>query len=179
MAARARPFLLIAVVAAVLLGGWLLGGSLNLSEDAPPGPAGQPTQAATATATTTATRDLARDEALGGHTLSRHVGLSDAELRARLDRERDITAASTFFDRATAEWAVGETLWKKGDELERWVRRSGSRPNLALRAVMAEPVGRSWRRDDPAAEDVAGVVVVLRWTGDGWYVLTSYPEHPR
>lgn len=178
MPARVRPFLLIAVVAAVLLGGWLLGNNLDLDPggDAPPS---QPTQAATASATPATARDLALDEALGGHTLSRHVGLSDSELRARLDRERDTTAASTFFDRPTAERAVGETLVRKGDELERWLRRTGSRPNLALRAVMPAPVGRSWRRDDPAAEDVAGVVVVLRWSGDGWYVLTSYPEHPR
>jgi hypothetical protein len=40
-------------------------------------------------------RDLRADEALGGHTLARHVGKTDAELAARLKREPQISAAST------------------------------------------------------------------------------------
>src|SRR5689334_2318109 len=47
--------------------------------------------------------DLSADEAMGGHTLQRHVGRTDAELRARLDREPQISSASTYTDRATAE----------------------------------------------------------------------------
>lgn len=45
--------------------------------------------------------DLERDERRGGHTLSRHVGRSDADLRERLSRERQISAASTYTDRVT------------------------------------------------------------------------------
>ena len=39
--------------------------------------------------------DLARDEVRGGHTLDKHVGRSDSELRERLTTERNISAAST------------------------------------------------------------------------------------
>ena len=54
--------------------------------------------------------DLARDEARGGHTLSRHVGRTDEELRERLRRERNISAASTWTDREAAETTVVEAL---------------------------------------------------------------------
>ena len=39
--------------------------------------------------------DLVADEAKGGHTLARHVERTDAQLRERLERERNISAAST------------------------------------------------------------------------------------
>jgi hypothetical protein len=37
--------------------------------------------------------DLGHDEARGGHTLARHVARTDGELRERLARERNISAA--------------------------------------------------------------------------------------
>jgi hypothetical protein len=49
-------------------------------------------------------RDLSVDEDMGGHTLARHVGKTDAELRERLRREPNISTASTYTDRA----AVGQ-----------------------------------------------------------------------
>jgi len=57
-----------------------------------------------------ARRDLSQDETAGGHTLRKHVGRTDAELHERLDRERDISAASTWNDRASAEAAVGAAI---------------------------------------------------------------------
>lgn len=54
-----------------------------------------------------ATRDLSLDEAFGGHTLRRHVGRTDEQLRERLKSESNISAASTYTDRATAERVVG------------------------------------------------------------------------
>src|SRR5689334_10011971 len=54
----------------------------------------------------TPTHDLSADEADGGHTLQRHVGKSDAELIERLKREPQISSASTYTDRATAERVI-------------------------------------------------------------------------
>src|SRR5262252_7387451 len=62
------------------------------------------------TATASPTRDLAADERAGGHTLTRHVGKSDAELAERLSREHDISAASTYTDALTAANVVGAAL---------------------------------------------------------------------
>lgn len=125
-------------------------------------------------------RDLATDERHGGHTLERHVGKSDEELRARLARDTRISAASTYTDRATAERVVGETLAEAASRIARWVAREGRRPNLVLDYTGSREVviGRSIRRGRDTAEPCTDAVVVLRWNearGD-YYVLTSYPE---
>ncbi len=121
-------------------------------------------------------RDLNIDEAAGGHTLERHVGKSDAELRARLKAEPDISAASTYTDLPTAERVVAEILEKKRAELQKWEAREGDRPNLVLRLDLRETIGRSIEQGKTSAIDVHDALVVLRWTGYRWYVLTSYPE---
>jgi Bacterial CdiA-CT RNAse A domain len=53
---------------------------------------------------------LMAHETLGGHTLARHVGRSENYLRHRLATEPDLTAASTFYDRQTAENALARVL---------------------------------------------------------------------
>jgi hypothetical protein len=125
-------------------------------------------------------RDLARDESMGGHTLARHVGRTDAELRSRLAKESGISAASTWTDRATAERVVGEALDRQQKKVAEWVARRGSRPNLALRyrSADARPIGRSLERGTRAARDCRDVVIVLRWDDRrrDYFVLTSYPE---
>ena len=80
-------------------------------------------------------RDLSLDEAMGGHTLARHVGKSDAELEDRLRRERQISAASTYTDRATAERSVGAALANGGGKLTSWLRRS----SVTSRSVTRRP----------------------------------------
>jgi hypothetical protein len=136
-----------------------------------------------ATSATVADRyDLERDEHRGGHTLSRHVGRSDADLRERLRREREISAASTYTDRAIAERAVAQALAKNRARVDQWLAREGPRPNLALdyHAAGGETIGRSLTRRGRQAIDCSNALVVLRWDGRrGFYVLTSYPELPR
>jgi hypothetical protein len=128
-------------------------------------------------------RDLSLDEAMGGHTLARHVGKSDAELADRLGRERQISAASTYIDRATAERSVGAALAGGGGKLASWTRRSGRRPNLVLHYVESSrrPIGRSLIRGRQRAVPCTRAIVVLRWDErkDRYYVLTSYPEADR
>ena len=128
-------------------------------------------------------RDLSIDESMGGHTLSRHVGKSDAELRDRLRRERQISAASTYTDRATAERAVGAALAAGTDELTAWQNRKGRRPNLVLHYVdrAPQPLGRSLARGQRTSVDCARALIVLRWDerANRFFVLTSYPEAER
>ncbi|MFN8507167.1 MAG: RNase A-like domain-containing protein [Dehalococcoidia bacterium] len=135
--------------------------------------------AATATRTPTAAsgvrRDLEADEARGGHTLSRHVGRTDDELRDRLRREPDISAASTYTNQDIAERAVGQAIRDDRTKITSW-EKSASHPNLVLRVTMSTTVGRSIRQGSSTAKDVKSAVVVLKWAGSGWYVLTSYPE---
>ena len=127
------------------------------------------------TAAASALRDLDADEARGGHTLARHVGKSDEELRDRLRREPDISAASSYTDQDAAERTVGMALRNERAKVAAWEKAS-SHPNLVLRVTMPTVIGRSVRQGSSVARDVKSAVVVLRWVGPGWYVLTSYPE---
>jgi hypothetical protein len=124
--------------------------------------------------------DLARDEARGGHTLEKHVGHSDQELRERLDRERSISAASTWTNREVAEETVAQALRGEHDKIARWEERGYRRPNLALHFDAGRVIGRSMRHGDESSSPSTEAVIVLKADGpDGFYVLTSYPEDRR
>lgn len=130
--------------------------------------------------TSEAPRDLAADEARGGHTLARHVGLSDADLVARLGREAGISAASTFADRATAERVVAAALEENAARIDAWQRGDARRANLVVR-LRGSPdvvIGRVLRRGARTARPSHGARVVLRWDDRrrGFYVLTAYPD---
>ena len=121
--------------------------------------------------------DLGRDEQRGGHTLARHVARTDDELRDRLERERNISAASTWTDRATAEAVVGEALAGERGRVESWTRRGFPRANLALHYNAGRAIGRSLRRGDAQTVLCSSAVIVLRADGpESFYVLTTYPE---
>jgi hypothetical protein len=124
--------------------------------------------------------DLARDENRGGHTLSRHLGRTDAELRERLAREPNISAASTWTDRDTAEVTIAEALRAERGRIDNWLRRGTPRTNLALQYNAGRAIGRSLRRGDGHTVDCTRAVIVLRADGpNSFYVLTSYPEANR
>jgi hypothetical protein len=123
--------------------------------------------------------DLSEDEPDGGHTLEKHVGRTDEQLRQRLERERTISAASTYTDRETAERVVGTVLQREQPRIHRWLERAGGHPNLALdyESDSAQPIGRTLRRGEEQPQACAHAVVVLKWQEPGrYYVLTSYPE---
>ncbi|MGB2663478.1 MAG: RNase A-like domain-containing protein [Candidatus Acidiferrum sp.] len=121
--------------------------------------------------------DLARDEERGGHTLKKHVGRTYEELRERLRRERNISAASTWTDRETAEVTVAEALRANRDRTEKWMRRGYPRANLALHYDAGRVIGRSLRRSEEQTVNCTSAVMVLRADGpDSFYVLTTYPE---
>lgn len=128
-------------------------------------------------------RDLSVDEAMGGHTLARHVARTDTQLAERLRLEKQISAASTYTDRATAERSVGAALTDGGTKLSNWQRRVGRRPNLVL--YYTEPsrkaIGRSLMRGNTSTVPCRRAIVVLRWDDrqNKFYVLTSYPETDR
>lgn len=126
-----------------------------------------------------AARDLAQDESAGGHTLRKHVGRTDDQLRERLRHERNISAASTWTDRETAEHAVGIAVEQNRDKIDRWLNRSEGHPNLVVDydGDASLPIGRSLRRNAGQPEPCAHATIVLKWAGaNDYYVLTSYPE---
>ena len=124
-----------------------------------------------------ATHDLSIDEHFGGHTLDRHVGRTDSELRERLQHERNISAASTYTDRETAERTVGAALQQNSGKINAWIERGPRRPNLVLDYTNpTDPIGRVMFPRAMGAIPCDHALVVLKADGDGYYVLTSYPE---
>lgn len=144
-------------------------------------PAAAPEPPKAAPRSEVAPRDLSQDERAGGHTLSRHIGRTDAQLRERLRDEPGISAASTWNDRDTAERVIAMALTAQRAKVQQWSDRSGSRPNLALNYHDRgdEPIGRSISRRGNGSEPCHDAVIVLKWRGDSFYVLTSYPEARR
>jgi hypothetical protein len=125
------------------------------------------------------THDLSQDEAAGGHTLKKHVGRTDDQLRERLHHERNISAASTYTDRQTAEQVVGIALQQNREKISRWLEQEGGHPNLVLdfNGDDAHPIGRSLRRGEDQTQPCSHAVVVMRWVSPSeYYVLTTYPE---
>jgi len=149
------------------------------TKPAPPSPPSSPLSSA---GKTTDIYDLAADEALGGHTLQRHVGRTFAQLAERLYRERQISAASTYPDAATASRVVAAALAANRDRVSTWSARSGSRPNLVLlyRDPGPGPIGLSLSRGARTTRPCSRARVVMRWLDRDrrGIVLTSYPEAP-
>lgn len=154
---------------------------VTTSAPAAPTPTGAPDTPASRSTAPGESYDLGADEAKGGHTLARHVERTDAQLRERLERERNISAASTYTNRAIAERTVARALAREAARVSAWRGRSGNRPNLALnyRGAAGELLGRTLRRGRPSSEPCTNAVVVLRWDGKTGFVLTSYPEAAR
>ena len=123
------------------------------------------------------TRDLTRDEAQGGHILRKHAGQTEAQLRERLERERNITGASTYTDRSTAEHAVGAAIAQSQGEIQNWLSQPGRHPNLVLDYDSDVPIGRTMNRGEHQSRVCEHAVVVLKYSEPNhYYVLTSYPE---
>lgn len=124
-------------------------------------------------------RDLVRDEKRGGHTVARHVGRTDEQLRERLRKEPGLSAASTYTDLATAEEAVTLAIRSAKKRTDAWIAREGSRANLVIDwPGNGKVLGRSLRRGEKAPVPCKRALVVLKWDTESeiFYVLTSYPE---
>jgi Bacterial CdiA-CT RNAse A domain len=145
--------------------------------------ADEPATAATPPTRDASWRDLSSDEAHGGHTLARHTAQTNQQLTKRLQRERQISSASTYTDQPTAERVVGAAIAASHSQLERWLARKGARPNLTLhyRDAAGLPIGRSIRRGRRGIESCDRALVVLKWDAHRtqYFVLTSYPEAAR
>ena len=120
--------------------------------------------------------DLQRDEQLGGHTLRKHVGRSDEELRQRLEQEPHISAASTWTNADLAEQTVATALRDQAARIAQWQARGERRANLALHYDAGREIGRSLERGASQSVPCTRAVIVLKASGDGFYVLTTYPE---
>jgi hypothetical protein len=121
--------------------------------------------------------DLSLDEKRGGTTLAEHVGIADSALVARLQLQPSLEMTSSYFDRPTAERAVGAALAKSAVEFVKWMRLGSSRPNLTLHYSGSDrDLGHCLARGERNPQSCGDAVVILKATPTGFVVLTSYPD---
>ncbi|MEM7526982.1 MAG: RNase A-like domain-containing protein [Pseudomonadota bacterium] len=120
--------------------------------------------------------------ATGGHTILRHVGQSEAQMRARIaataGARRPPDYISSFTNLASAERFVSRALRMKKAEILAWAQ-SGSRANFVRTVQMNRVTGTGIERATGNLIEMRSVRFVLRketYNGMPYYVLTSFPR---
>jgi filamentous hemagglutinin len=119
---------------------------------------------------------LQAHEAAGGHLISRHVGKSDVDLGARLNSQPNITAASSFPDRATAERAVSSALDANTASISQFLNGTGGR--LVINHNVGSPVGNVMSRGATTSAPSSNVRVVIQRDATmptGYRIVTGFP----
>jgi hypothetical protein len=120
--------------------------------------------------------DLRAVEGTDGHTLRRHVGKTDDQLRDRaLRTHHDV---SCFNDAATAQVVVDEAVAENQNRIGRWLNghRNG---NLPLHVHCDAEVGRVFRYGAERIELSSDADVILErrpQMPQGFTVITAFPE---
>ncbi|TNH43363.1 RNase A-like domain-containing protein [Photorhabdus luminescens] len=114
----------------------------------------------------------------GGHTLLKHVGLSEQELRARLS---NISRASTFYNQDVAEQVISEALKANRIHLENWAKYALPEGTTApIEYVSSTSIGFGITRGSRYVDKLYKVKVVLKYSeynGQPYYILTAFPVY--
>jgi uncharacterized protein YukE len=110
-----------------------------------------------------------------GHTLAKHVNVTNADLWTRMAREGR-TEASRFVDRTTAEEAIVTALRHDADAVTSFEQGDASR--LRVRITLDHMVGWVLGKDG-SVTPARQLVVWLRKDARGIYISSAYPELPR
>ena len=123
---------------------------------------------------------LQQHEAMGGHTIARHVAKDDAYLSERLVKSQKLNTVSTFSSYEVAEASVNAVLNMQRQEVADWWRGDIARQAFFARVpTHGRYLTRKMWTDRQAPElvpDQAVVRVVLARKGDSFYVLTAFPQ---
>ena len=114
---------------------------------------------------------LGANDALGGHVLT-HVGVRNDDLAAR-----GLPRASSFTDRATAEYALAEVQSASAGEIRTWLADANKEPRLTFAATFGDPVGRVLYRGRSEPVDAATVIAVLHAEPSaplGYFIVTGF-----
>ena len=116
------------------------------------------------------------DASTRAYTRSQHVGKSERQLAARLDREPHLAAASTFFDDVFSGRGGVDALHGLSREMQFWLQSDERTRSFSAR--LSYPVGVYLARGASRPIEVSGVSVVLQRSSapGGWSILTKYPE---
>lgn len=121
---------------------------------------------------------LLSHEAAGGHTLSKHVGLTAEDLADRLATSR-VPTVSSFTNREIAEAAIAEVLEANRPAISAWLARGAAPTDSVFTGIDANPVGTVLRPGATVPVVSHAVRVILRaeprFPG-GFRIQTAYPE---
>ncbi|UCV04243.1 RNase A-like domain-containing protein [Dechloromonas denitrificans] len=122
---------------------------------------------------------LQAHENAGGHLLEKHVGQTEQDLMTRLANEPKISGSSSFYDRATAENALSQTLDVNQSVVQNWLNGTSNR--LRLDYSSSSPVGISVTRGAAGAVDASSARAILLRDPSmptGYKILTGFPTLP-
>ncbi|MBP1677515.1 MAG: hypothetical protein H6Q20_2074, partial [Bacteroidetes bacterium] len=131
-----------------------------------------------------------------GHTITNHVGKTDAELIQRLADEFTqkgkitISASSSFKDVQTAQKVVSKLFSENRDAVKAWMKNSnlgkfefpeyiGSNNEILGRGITKQEYLNALQNStNPVCKNLYKAKVVLKRTNDGqkYYILTSFPQ---
>ncbi|WEF26355.1 hypothetical protein PYR66_13505 [Klebsiella aerogenes] len=114
----------------------------------------------------------------GGHTLSRHVGLSEEALRARLVNRPTLSGSSTFYNSRLAEEAISQALKFNALYITNWSKtaRTGAKLNIDFFAGKEVGFGIESATGPVIKSSKMRVVLELQiYNNKPYYVLTAFP----
>jgi hypothetical protein len=114
---------------------------------------------------------------IGGHTIAKHVGRTEAQLRARLAAESHIDIASSFTNLRVAESAISTVMQFNASRVKAWAATNELR--LCLVHDVGSSVGSGVTRSTEQLVPLSKVKVFIRresHNGMPYYILTAYLE---
>jgi hypothetical protein len=119
--------------------------------------------------------------AVGGHTIVKHIGKSEASLRQRLVQEPHIPAATTFSKISVAEEAISRAMKLGGPQITNWAQKCalGAGSNkLRLEVTLGKVIGAGVVRSTGKLTPMTRIRIILKYetfNGQPYYVLTAFP----
>lgn len=126
-----------------------------------------------------AEHEAAAGTRLGGHTIAKHVGKTQSELRARLAAEPRRQLVSTFDSLGGAERILYRALRANKSAIETWAKSARPRETREFFFAAGEVVGTVLVRATNQLHRASKVRVVLKlqdYNGKLYYILTAFPE---
>lgn len=115
----------------------------------------------------------------GGHTLSTHVGKSDAELLSRFETNKRLTFSTTFTNLQIAEEAISRALFANRAVIKSVLSGGKKGVRLTIRNAAGKTIGYGFKRGDSQRIAMTNVRVVIefqQFNGKPYYILTAFPS---
>jgi len=128
---------------------------------------------------TLAEHEASTGSRLGGHTIAKHVGKTEAELRARLVAEPRRQFASTFKSLDCAERVIYRAPRSNKRAIEAWAKTARPFETREFYYTAGDTIGSALLRATDQIYPSRTACVVLKmqpYNGELYYILTTYLE---